>query len=136
VPENMPREHLIALGVVATAITLAAGCGAKQELRPQAHSDPSPGYDVIAVFPARSALGVGAGVILKGAPAGRVTHVVVDGSRLIATLSIRPRYVPLDVDTQAVLRRMPSGPRRAYVELKPGHYGSPLADQSPVRQAL
>jgi ABC-type transporter Mla subunit MlaD len=129
----MPREHLIRLGVVATAMTLAAGCGAQQELRPQAHTDPSPGYDVTADLPASSGLRVGAEVILKGAIAGRVTHVEVNGSRMIATLRIRSRYAPLDVDTQGVARRTSSAPRRAYVELIPGHYGSPLADESPVR---
>ena len=132
----MRRDQLIALGVATTAMTLAAGCGATQELTPQAHTDPSPGYSVIAIFSARSALGVGAEVTLQGAPAGRVTHVVKDGSRLIATLSIRPRYAPLDGDTVAVLRRRSSGPRQAYVELKPGNYGDPLADQGPVRQDL
>jgi hypothetical protein len=75
-------------------------------------------------------------VILKGASAGRVTHVEVHGSRLIATLRIRSRYAPLDVDTQGVARRTSSVPWRVYVELIPGHYGVPLADQSPVRQAL
>jgi ABC-type transporter Mla subunit MlaD len=129
----MPREHLIRLGVVATATTLAAGCGAQQELRPQAHTDPSPGYDVTADVPASSGLRVGAEVILKGATAGRVTHVEVHGSRLIATLRIRSRYAPLDVDTQGVARRTSSVRRRVYVELIPGHYGSPLADESPVR---
>jgi ABC-type transporter Mla subunit MlaD len=132
----MPREHLIAIGVAATAMTLAAGCGATQELRPQAHTDPSPGYSVIAIFPAGSALGVGAEVTLQGAPAGRVTQVATDGSQLIATLSIRPRYTPLDVDTVAVLGHTSSGPRHAYVKLRPGHHGSPLADQAPVRQDL
>jgi ABC-type transporter Mla subunit MlaD len=117
-------------------MNFAAGCGATQELRPQAHTDPSPGYSIIAIFPARSPLAVGAEVTLEGAPAGRVTRVVKDDSRLIATLSIRPRYAPLDGDTVAVLRRRSSGSRKAYVELKPGHYGDPLADQAPVRQDL
>jgi ABC-type transporter Mla subunit MlaD len=129
----MTREHLMRLGVVAAATMLAAGCGAKQALRAQPHADPSPGYDVTADLPASSGLRVGAEVMLKGARAGRVTHVEVHGSRLIATLRIRSRYAPLDVDTQGVVRRTSSVPRQAYVKLTPGHSGSPLADESPVR---
>jgi ABC-type transporter Mla subunit MlaD len=114
-------------------MTLAAGCGAKEQLRPQPHPDPSPGYDVTADLPAKSGLRVGADVTLERAPAGRVTHVEVHGSRLIATLRIRSRYVPLDVDTKAVVRRKRSAPREAYVVLIPANFGSPLADESPVR---
>ena len=129
----MPRELFFRVGVVGAAMAIAAGCGAKQELRPQRHPDPSPGYDVTADLPASSGLRVGAEVILNGATAGRVTHVEVNGSRLIATLQIRPRYAPLDVDTQGVARRTSSVPQHAYVKLIPGHYGSPLADEAPVR---
>jgi ABC-type transporter Mla subunit MlaD len=114
-------------------MTVAAGCGAHQELRPQPRPDPSPGYDVTADLPAKSGLRVGAEVTLERAPAGRVTHLEVHGARLIATLRIRSRYVPLDVDTQAVVRRKRSAPREAYVVLIPAHYGTPLADESPVR---
>jgi len=115
---------------------LAAGCGDTQQLRPEPHVDRFPGYDVTADVPAKSGLRVGAEVTLKGAVAGRVTHVEVHGSRLIATLRIKSRYAPIDVDTQGVLRRTSSGPRHAYVELKPGYSGAPLADGSPVRRPL
>jgi ABC-type transporter Mla subunit MlaD len=125
----MAAKLLVRVGVVGVAIAFAAGCGAKLELRPQQRPDPSPGYDVIAVLPAKSGVGVGAEVILEGAKAGRVTHVEVDGSGLIATLRIRSRYAPLDVDTQAFVRRRPCAAGRACVVLVLGHHGSPLADQ-------
>lgn len=132
----MPRKLFVRAGVVAAAMTLAVGCGARQELRPQPRHDASPGYDVTADLPARSGLHVGAEVMIRHARAGRVTHIDVNGARLIATLRIRSRYAPLDGDTQAVPRRTSSAPRRAYVELIPGHYGVPLADESPVRHPL
>jgi ABC-type transporter Mla subunit MlaD len=127
------RRLLVRLGVAGAAMTVAAGCGAQQELRPQPRPDPSPGYDVTADLPAKSGLRVGAEVTLAGAPAGRVTHLEVHGARLIATLRIRSRYAPLDVDTQAVVRRRRAAPGAAYVVLIPAHYGAPLADESPVR---
>jgi len=132
----MPRELLVRIGVVGAAMTLAAGCGAKQKLRPQPRQDAPSGYDVTADLPAKSGLRVGAEVTIGRVPAGRVTHVELNGSRLIATLRIRSRYAPLDVDTQAVPQRTSLAPRHAYVELIPGHSGTPLADESPVRHPL
>jgi hypothetical protein len=127
------RELLVRVGVVAAAMTLAAGCGAKEQLRPQPRPDPSPGYDVTADVPANSGLRVGAKVTLEGVTAGRVTRVEADGPQLVATLRIRSRYAPLDVDTQAVVPRRSSAPREACVVLIPGHHGEALADESPVR---
>src|SRR5262249_39594762 len=109
--------------------------GAKEQLRPQARPDPSPGYDVTALFPARSGIAVGAKVTVSGAMAGRVTGVELQGSRLIATLRIRSRYAPLDVDTKASVRRRSSATGRAYVVLVLGHHGSPLADQTRLPSA-
>ena len=126
----MPRKLFVQAGVVGAVMTLAVGCGAKRELRPQPRLDPSPGYDVTADLPARSGLRVGADVMFGRAFGGRVTQVEVHGSRLIATLRIKSRYAPLDVDTKASVRRTSAGAGRAYVVLIPGHHGSPLADQT------
>lgn len=131
----MPRKLFVRAGVVAAAMTLAVGCGARQELRPQPREDPSPGYDVTADLPAKSGLRVGAEVMIGRAFGGRVMRVELHGSRLIATLRIESRYAPLDVDTQAMPRRTSAAPQHAYVALIPGHHGSPLADQTRMRRA-
>jgi ABC-type transporter Mla subunit MlaD len=132
---SMARKLLVRAGVLAAAMTLVAGCGSNEQLRPQPRPDPSPGYDVTALLPARSGLRVGAEVTIGHARAGRVTRVEVDGSQLIATLHIMSRYAPLDVDTQGVVRRTSSAPRHAYMALIPGHHGSPLADQTRLPRA-
>jgi ABC-type transporter Mla subunit MlaD len=126
----MPRKLFVQVGVVGAAMTLGVGCGAKEQLRPHPRPDASPGYDVTALFPARSGLGVGARVTVDGATVGRVTAVEPQGSRMIATLRIRSRYAPLDVDTKASVHRASPATGRAYVVLVPGHHGSPLADQT------
>lgn len=131
----MARKLFVRVGVAGAAMTLAAGCGETQELSPQRHVDRSPGYDVTADLPAKSGLRVGAEVTIGRARAGRVTHVEVNGSRLIATLRIRSRFAPLDVDTQGVVRRTSAAPRHAYMALLPGHHGSPLADQTRLPRA-
>jgi ABC-type transporter Mla subunit MlaD len=132
----MSRGLLVRIGALCAAMTLAAGCGASQKLRPEPRRESSPGYDVTADLPATSGVRAGAEVTVGRARAGRVTHVELNGARLRATLRISSRYAPLDVDTQAVPRRTASAPRHAYVELIVGHAGTPLADESPVRHPL
>jgi len=82
------------------------------------------GYQFKIQFPAATQLAEEADVRISGVPVGKVKNITPANGETQATIQLEPKFAPIPKDAKAILRQK-TLLGETYVELSPGHPGSP-----------